>query len=60
MIKKRVHIVVEGGLVQSVYADNGLDVTVMVHDLDARDNEEEFAETEAFVAQLPDFAKQVY
>ncbi len=57
---KRVHIVVEGGLVQAVYAENGLDVDVVIHDLDAQDDEEAFAETEAFVAQLPDFAKQVY
>ena len=59
-MKKRVHIVVEGGLVQQVYADFGLDVDVMIHDLDAKDDAEAFAETEAFVAQLPDFAKQVY
>ncbi len=59
-MKKKVHIVVEGGLVQSVYAENGLDIDVVIHDLDARDDEEEFAETEAYVAQLPDFAKQVY
>lgn len=59
-MKKTVHIVVEGGLVQSVYAENGLDIDVMIHDLDVRDNEEEFAETEAYVSQLPDFAKQVY
>lgn len=59
-MKKKVHIVVEGGLVQSVYAENGLDIDVVIHDLDVRDDEEEFAETEAYVAQLPDFAKQVY
>lgn len=59
-MKKRVHIIVEDGLVQAVYAEFGLDVDVMIHDLDACDGAEEFAETEAFVAQLPDFAKQVY
>lgn len=59
-MKKTVHIVVEGGLVQAVFAENGLDIDVMIHDLDARDNEEELAETEAYVVQLPDFAKQIY
>lgn len=59
MNKKRVHIVVKDGLVQEVYAEFGLDVEVMLHDLD-NDDAEELAETEAWVAQLPDFAKLVY
>lgn len=59
-MKKTVHIVVEGGLIQAVFAENGLDIDVMIHDLDARDDEEAFTETETYVAQLPDFAKQVY
>ena len=60
MNKKKVHIIVHHGLVQAVYADFGLDVDVMLHDLDTED-EEEFVETEEFVTQLlPAFAKQVY
>lgn len=56
---KKVHIVVRHGLVQAVYAEHGLDVDVVLYDLDA-DNEEEWLEAEATVAQLPEFAKQVY
>ena len=60
MDKKTVHIIVHHGLVQAVWADNGLEVEVMLHDLDT-DNEEEFIETEEFISQLlPAFAKQVY
>jgi hypothetical protein len=56
---KKVHIVVRQGLIQAVYADHGLDVDVEIHDLDV-DNEEEWLEAEAVVAQLPEFAKQIY
>lgn len=38
-MKKAVHIVVHGGLVQAVYAENA-DVDVIVYDLDTDDNEE--------------------
>ena len=59
MDKKKVYIVVKDGLVQDVFEDNGLDIEVVLCDLDS-DEHEERAEIEAFVAQLPDFAKQVY
>jgi hypothetical protein len=59
MNKKKVYIVVKDGLVQDVFEDNGLDIEVVLCDLDS-DEPEELAEIEAFVAQLPDFAKQVY
>lgn len=57
-MKKRVHIVVQDGLVQEVYAE-GVDVEVMIHDLDETDCDVR-DDIEKFVAQLPDFAKQVY
>jgi hypothetical protein len=57
-MKKRVHIVVQDGLVQEVYAEN-IDVEVMIHDLDETDCDVK-ANIEKFVAQLPDFAKKVY
>jgi hypothetical protein len=60
MDKKKVHIVVHKGLVQAVWADEGLEVEVMIHDLDTED-EDEFVETEEFVSNmLPAFAKQIY
>jgi hypothetical protein len=60
MDKKKVHIVVHKGLVQAVWADEGLEVEVMIHDLDTED-EDEFIETEEFVSNmLPAFAKQIY
>lgn len=37
---KKVHIIVEGGLVQRVYADKDLDVEVVLYDLDTDNNEE--------------------
>lgn len=57
-MKKVVHIVVQDGLVQEVYAEN-VDVEVVIHDLD---NEDLFERDDAqgFVEQLPDFAKKVY
>lgn len=57
-MKKVVHIVVQDGLVQEVYAEN-VDVEVVIHDLD---NEDLFErdDTQGFVEQLPDFAKKVY
>lgn len=57
-MKKAVHIVVQDGLVQEVYAE-GVDIEVVIHDLD---NEDLFErdDTREFVEQLPDFAKKVY
>lgn len=57
-MKKTIHIVVEGGLVQAVYAE-GVEVDVRLHDLDTEDANE-FMETAAIIAQLPEFAKKVY
>ena len=34
---KKVHIVVQGGLVQEVYVDNPLNVEVVLYDLDTED-----------------------
>ena len=58
MFAKKIHIVVEGGLVQEVYAEN-CDVEVVIHDLDT-DDYEQLNLIEKDVAQLPDFAKKVY
>lgn len=57
-MKKRVHIVVQDGLVQEVYAE-GIEVEVLIHDLDKTDCDVK-DNIEKFVAQLPDFAKKVY
>jgi hypothetical protein len=57
-MKTVVHIVVEDGLVQEVYAEN-VDVEIVIHDLDETDCDVR-DDTEKFVAQLPDFAKKVY
>lgn len=57
-MKKVVHIVVQDGLVQEVYAE-GVDVEVVIHDLDT-DDYEQLNLIEKDVAQLPDFAKKVY
>ena len=57
-MKKVIHIVVQDGLVQEVYAEN-VDVEVVIHDLDETDCDVK-DDIEKFVAQLPDFAKKVY
>lgn len=57
-MKKTVHIVVQDGLVQEVYAE-GVAVEVVLYDLDIDDPDMK-AEVEAVVAQLPDFAKKMY
>lgn len=57
-MKKVIHIVVQDGLVQEVYAEN-VDVEVMIHDLDETDCDVK-DDIEKYVAQLPDFAKKVY
>lgn len=56
---RQVHIVVRRGLIEAIYADKSLHVDVVIHDLDT-DDEEEWLETEAVVAQLPEFTKQIY
>lgn len=58
MEKKKIHIVVEAGLVQAVYAE-GVDAEVVLYDLDT-DDYEQLNLIEKDVAQLPDFAKKVY
>lgn len=57
-MKKVIHVVVQDGLVQEVYAE-GVDVEVVIHDLDT-DDHEQLNLIEKDVAQLPDFAKKVY
>lgn len=57
-MKKRIHIVVQDGLVQEVYAE-GVEVEVLIHDLDETDCDVK-DDIEKFVAQLPDFSKKVY
>ena len=57
-MKKVVHIVVQDGLVQEVWAE-GVDVEVVIHDLDETDCDVR-DDIEKFVAQLPDFSKKVY
>lgn len=56
--RKTVHIVVQDGLVQEVYAE-GVDVEVVIHDLDETDCDVR-DDIEKFVVQLPDFTKKVY
>lgn len=57
-MKKTVHIVVQDGLIQEVYAEN-VDVEVIIHDLDT-DDLEQLKLTEQNIAQLPNLAKKVY
>ena len=44
--KKLVHIVVQDGLIQAIYAEN-VDTGVVIYDLDTEDNEEYDALTDA-------------
>lgn len=60
VIMKKVHIVVQDGLIQAVYAEYGLEIDVEIHDLDITDDEEALFEEEAVVAQLSEFANQIY
>lgn len=60
VIMKKVHIVVQDGLIQAVYAEYGLEVDVEIHDLDITDDKEASFEEEAVVAQLSEFANQIY
>ncbi len=57
-MKKIVHIIVEDGLVQTVFAE-GVDVDIVIHDLDT-DSLDERAEVEREIEDLRHFAKQVY
>jgi hypothetical protein len=57
-MKKVIHIVVQDGLVQEVFAEN-VDVEVVLYDLDTDDQVEHDYVVDA-VAQLYDFAKKVY
>ena len=59
MSKKKVHIIVQHGLVQAVYADNGLDIDVEILDMDTED-EAENNEVCAAIMKLSDFATMVY
>ena len=54
---KQVHIVVHDGLVQAVYTD--ADVAITIHDLDT-DDRDDYLETKAFIAQVAKYVKQVY
>lgn len=58
-MKKTVHIVVKDGLVQDVYADNGLNVEVVLYDLDTEDRDEYNKLTET-LDQLRKSTKRVY
>lgn len=55
---KKVHIVVEAGLVQAVFAED-CEVEVVLHDLDT-DDYEQLNLIEKDVAQLPSIATKVY
>lgn len=57
-MKKTVHIIVEDGLVQAVYADDS-EVEVILHDLDT-DSLDEREEVEREIEDLRRFATQVY
>ena len=57
-MKKVIHIVVEHGLVQEVYAEN-VDAEVVLHDLDT-DDYEQLNLIEKDVKQLSNFAKKIY
>lgn len=40
MEKKKVHIVVQDGLIQDVFVDEPLDIDVVIYDLDCDDSDE--------------------
>lgn len=42
MEKKKVHIVVQDGLIQDVYVDAPLDVDIVIYDLDSCEDSAEF------------------
>jgi hypothetical protein len=58
MEKKIIHIIVEDGLVQTVFAE-GVDCEIVIHDLD-NDSLDERKEVEREINDLRYFAKQVY
>ena len=51
VLKKSVHIIIENGCVVEAYADEGVDVDVIVYDLDTQDPEMR-AEVEASIEAL--------
>lgn len=51
VLKKSVHIIIENGCVIEAYADEGVDVDVIVYDLDTQDPEMR-AEVEASIEAL--------
>lgn len=59
-MKKTVHIVVKDGLVQAVYADNDLDVEVVLYDFDTEDKEEYNAILDELTKVRKSGAKKVY
>ena len=59
-MKKTVHIIVKDGLVQAVYADNDLDVEVVLYDFDTEDKEEYNAILDELTEVRKSGAKKVY
>ena len=59
-MKKTVHIIVKDGLVQAVYADNDLDVEVVLYDFDTEDKEEYNAILDELTKVRKSGAKKVY
>lgn len=57
-MKKVVHIVVQGGLIQEVYTDKDADIEVVILDLDSTDANER--ELDMDVAMLKKTTKQIY
>lgn len=57
-MEKKIHIVVEDGLVQTVFAE-GVDCEIVIHDLD-NDSLDERKEVEREIEDLRYFAKQIY
>ena len=57
-MKKTVHIVIQGGLVQEVYTDKDADIEVVILDLDSTDANER--ELDMDVAMLKKTTKQIY
>lgn len=56
--RKSVHIIIEGGCVVEAFADTGVDVDVIVYDLDTQDPEMR-AEVEASIKALKTNAEEI-
>ena len=56
--RKSVHIIIEGGCVVEAFADEGVDVDVIVYDLDTQDPEMR-AEVEASIKALKTNAEEI-